>query len=370
LFRIYREIPTSKIANFSTLKNLQGSNFIDFREKFQAKLEKLFLIPANIFDNVNGKFPIGFFIWDTNKKEDFKKIKANVYVYENKAKSKKLEIKKIGTKAIYSYKDKKRINEWIIGYKLNSQDNIGFLIPGRNDFQNINYVRLANKNGNTDTLISEISRKVHLNCTPINTHSLIPIVVYMAVNYCVKQNWLNNHDQFLFPKKSWEKDINFHNDCLVFTLFHGENLISVKAGINHWIPFTETEIGTKETFTSDFMSRFIAGKIKKSNGNGDLFNKPKVENGTKCTFSPEAQDVFDAGRELWRYYHSQKDINVNASLYDIREYFQGRNERTGRMNSKSNNEKYNELMGVLREKLKILAEKIAEKVYLHEFLKA
>jgi len=367
LFRVYCEIPASKIANFSTLKHLQGTNFIDFREKFQAKLEKLFLIPANTFDNVKGSFPIGFFVWDTNIKEEFIKIKANVYVYQNKTKSKDFEIKKMGTKTIYGYKDKKRINEWIISYKLNNQDNIGFLIPGRNDFQNVNYVRLANKNGNTDTLISEISRKVHLNCTPINTHSLIPVVVYMAVNYCIKQTWLNNHDQFLYPHNSWEKDVEFHNDCLVFALFHGKNLISAKEGTNHWIPFTETEINAKGTFSSNFMSDFIAGKIKKTNGNGDLFNKPKVENGTKCKFSSEAQDVFDAGKELYKYYHSQKNINVNASLYDIREYFQGRSD-TGKMNNSSKDEKYNERIGALRKKLDALADKITEKVYEHGFL--
>jgi len=117
------------------------------------------------------------------------------------------------------------------------------------------------------------------------------------------------------------------------------------------------------------MSDFIAGKIKKSNGNGDLFNKPEVENGTKCKLSSEAHAVFDAGKELWRYYHARKDINVNASLYDIREYFQGRNEKTKRMNNSSTDQKYNERMAVLREKLKILADKIAEKVYLHGFLK-
>jgi len=117
------------------------------------------------------------------------------------------------------------------------------------------------------------------------------------------------------------------------------------------------------------MSDFIAGKIKKTNGNGDLFNKPKVENGTKCRFSAEAQAVFDSGKELCRYYHSQKyDVNVNASLYDIRKHFQGRNEK-GKMNNKSSDQKYNELIGTLREKLNVLADKIAEKVYLHGFLK-
>jgi len=58
---------------------------------------------------------------------------------------------------------------------------------------------------------------------------------------------------------------------------------------------------------------------------------------------------------------------VNASLYDIREYFQDRNEK-GNMNAKSTDKKYTELMGVLREKLSVLADKIAEKVYEHGFL--
>ena len=47
LTRIYAEIPNSKIANFSKLKNLQSSNFKDFRNFFRAKLEKIFLVPAD-----------------------------------------------------------------------------------------------------------------------------------------------------------------------------------------------------------------------------------------------------------------------------------------------------------------------------------
>jgi very-short-patch-repair endonuclease len=93
-------------------------------------------------------------------------------------------------------------------------------------------------------------------------------------------------------------------------------------------------------------------------------------------FSAEATDVFDAGRELWRYYHAAissphgggREEAVNASLYDIREYFQGRNEK-GKMNNASNDEKYNELIDNLRIALKILAKKIEPKVYEYEFLK-
>ena len=71
LARIYAEIPSSKIANFSTLKNLQSTNFSRFRDFFQASLESVFLVPADTFDNVKGQFPIGFFIWNTEKKRNF-----------------------------------------------------------------------------------------------------------------------------------------------------------------------------------------------------------------------------------------------------------------------------------------------------------
>jgi hypothetical protein len=60
--------------------------------------------------------------------------------------------------------------------------------------------------------------------------------------------------------------------------------------------------------------------------------------------------------------------NPNASLYDIREYFQGRNE-AGKMNNKSKDEHYNQLIASLRESLKTLAKKIEPKVYEYGFLK-
>ena len=59
-FRIYKEIPHCILASFSTLKYVNSSNFIKFRETFQAKFLKGFIAPAYTFDNVKGNFPIGF----------------------------------------------------------------------------------------------------------------------------------------------------------------------------------------------------------------------------------------------------------------------------------------------------------------------
>lgn len=49
----------------------------------------------------------------------------------------------------------------------------------------------------------------------------------------------------------------------VFTLFHSQNRISSKEGINHWIPFSESEVNAREKFESNFMYLFIKNKIKK-----------------------------------------------------------------------------------------------------------
>ena len=76
----------------------------------------------------------------------------------------------------------------------------------------------------------------------------------------------------------------------------------------------------------------------------------------------------DSGRNLWKYYHIQPNCNVNSSLYDIREHFQGRNEK-GKMNNKSDDEIYMNLITDLRNKLKILSKKIVPKIYIYEFLK-
>jgi len=115
------------------------------------------------------------------------------------------------------------------------------------------------------------------------------------------------------------------------------------------------------------MMSFISGKLI-PNRYTDLFEQNVDEFFIKREFSPEAKAVFNAGRKLWTYYHAQPKCNVNASLYDIREHFQRRNDK-GKMNNKSTDETYNVLIAELRLALKTLAEKIEPKVYEYGFLK-
>ena len=127
------------------------------------------------------------------------------------------------------------------------------------------------------------------------------------------------------------------------------------------------------------MSDFIAGKVAPSKKENILFDNETATTTQPITFTPLAAKVMEAGRKLWYYYlHHKQDstelyandsINVNASFYDIRRYFQGTNPATGKMNNDSPDEEYTRLLADLRQKQRLLAKQIEEKVYLYGFLK-
>ena len=200
----------------------------------------------------------------------------------------------------------------------------------------------------------------------INKYNIIQSSIYLSVRHSIEPSWINDRDHFLYPDDKWEEDLEFQSDCLAFTLFHGQNRISAEEGINHWIPFSEAEVGAKDSFESHFMKDFIDGKIKPKETKELLTERRSLK---PIKFSKEAKDIFEAGRELWKYYHKHDLININASYYDIRKFFQGVDSKSGRMNNKSIDETYNKLIGNLRERMKILAKKIEPKIYEFGFLK-
>ena len=353
--QVYEKIPNSHLALFSTLKFIQGTNFRQFKNFFLVKYLKGFVVPAYTFDNVKGKFPIGFTIWNLNKKTPIKNIKCSVYDKNEDY---------LGEKIFYGNLPKS-INKWIKLFDDKKNTGIGFMGNPTPDFQCNSQLYLSLKKGIE-----------HFNFWNFTESNLIKGAIYFAVRKVILATWINNRDQFLAPNKGWETDSDFQNDCLTYTLFHGKNRISSKEGINHWIPFRETEINAQTKFESNFMSDFIASKENKKTKNNFSKNtqimcvmEPEIEY-TKAPlkFSTEAKAVFEAGKKLWIYYHNQPKCNVNASFYDIREHFQGRNAK-GKMNNKSKDDEYNRIISNLREKLKILSQKIVPKVYEYGFLK-
>ena len=379
--RIYYEIPTCWIAQFSTLKILQSQNFRDFRDAFQAKLEALFIVPAYTFDNVKGKFPIGFFIWNCNVANRFSKITADVY---------NAEATQIAHKVIQTVAEKGVLLNWLQQYYDQTQPaekRLAYMVHGSSDFQNSKLIYCTLR---PSQAVIEKSRAHH-----IVLNNLFPFCLFLTIRHSIAPTWLNDRDQFLYPDEGWQTDNEFQNDCFAAALFHTQNKISCKEGTNYWIPFTEQEVNAKENFQSHFMVDFMAGRLaprelrmtndelrNKSRGTlGDLAEEKSFVPTEPLVFSAEATAVFDAGRELWRYYHAQPNANPNASYYDIREHFQGRavpgrgnsttsdqNLRKGRMNSKSEDAEYNCLLGNLKTAMEALRLKIVPKVYEYGFL--
>lgn len=350
--RIFNEFNGCILATFSTLKPILGTNFATFRKRFTCKLKRAFLVPADTFDNVNGQFPIGFFIWYTDNGIYESECTAEMFDRKNKF---------IGYKHWDTFVERDNINQWIKKFDVAKEDIIGHMICSTPNFQAVRYLTI------------QINKSTqHSNHFAINVYTLIPACIYFAVRKCIRPTWINDRDQFWYPKDGWQTDSEFQNDCLIFTLFHGQNRISMVDGVNYWIPFTEDEVLPRRRFKEHFMTDFMSGECKADVRTDCVFedmNIPSFVPTQPLVFSPEAKTVLDAGRTLWKYYHDPRHPNTDpdASFYDIRLYFQG-SDTKGRMHGKSEDEQYNLLRATLNQYVNALGDKIAHKVSLYGFI--
>lgn len=343
--KIYEKMPEAILGQFSKLKFIQGANFTQFKAYFLAQYLAGFIVPADTFDNVTGNFPIGFTLWNLGVKEKIDTIETDVFDKNGNM---------MKSKTFYGELPQS-INKWIKKFDCKNNNGIAYMGNPAPDFQHNNQMYISINKGIE-----------HFNFWNFTQNNFFQGAIYFAIRRCIEATWLNDRDQFLSPNNGWLDDTQFQNDCLAFTLFDSQNRISSNDGVNHWLPFTEQEVDAKEKFSSHFTTDFMRGKLKSEAATG-LFDtntspvKPLV-------FSSQAQAVFEAGQALWRYYHQQPNCNPNASLYDIREHFQGRNDK-GKMNNKSNDPIYMELINALREKIKQLQKAIEPQIYAYGFLK-
>lgn len=378
IMRVWDELSTTVLAHFSKLKIVQAPNFREFRKVFRAKPGQSFIVPANTFDNVKGQFPIGFFIWHTDQIMELEDIYVDIYDANGLFQ---------GTKTISTYLHDTNVIEWLRRYYDKSGEHIGYLRMNGTNVQNNIGIYLTSELSDND-----IHNHFYANITKKNVGIMC---TYLAIRQCIEATWDNDREQYLLPNDGWQTDTEFQTDCLIYTLFHGQNRISSEHGINHWIPFTEDEVDAKEKFQSHFISDFIHGKIKKTVRTeeeqkeyerdsknyhvGDAFEEQTKSTNLQYGSSPlvlsnQAKAVMDAGRELWRYYHQQPIAKEkpDASFYDIRLYFQGtKTTKSGKlqMNTESKDKTYTALIADLRQKQKELAKHIEPKIYEYGFLK-
>ncbi|GAA8491466.1 hypothetical protein HpNP90_13630 [Helicobacter pylori] len=355
--RIYKELSGCIMASFSKLKYLNSSNFKKFREVFKAKFLEGFMVPADSFDNVNGQFPIGFLVWDTATPPLKPTNAINLEVFDSLGGF-------LGYKTIRSFNKVPFLADYLQKCQPTKRDTIfGYLDPGRNSFQHQNLVHIS---------VIDKSQQSHVKYFPIIATTILLVSIFFSIRHCIKATWQNDRDQFYAPyDDAFQDDSEFKGNCLVFMLFHTQNRITTTQGTNHFIPFSEDEVESKERYSSHVLLDFLKGGIKEEGVN--LFLNDKKEN-KPLEFSLSASKVFDAGREIYRYYHAQdftkNDYNANASLYDIKEFFQGRNAQ-GKLNPpvKAKDTYYKQLYANLQDALKDLAKEIQPKVYEYGFLR-
>lgn len=319
LHRIKLELPNSTLAMFSKLKYVNAPNFAEFRQQWTAQYLDGFVVHSKAFDDLKGQFPIGFLIWDLAVNQPAQSVGAIALNKDGEV---------VGQHVFYKEPPRPPLSEWIVRPRSNkmpalplnnaltpttrsndvrgrwwADGAIGSLMCKGNDFQNA-----ANS---TALFSSGYNSAGAFFVTPEN---LWQAAIVFSVRRLIKPTWLNDRDQFLQPSQPLPDE--FQSDCLVWMLFSGKNLTAGADGLhwnnrdwsltNHFIPFTEGDVGAKARFESDFMVRYMAG----------------------MAFSPEAQAVLDEGRKLWARFHAisfphkiRDDYKLNradAGWYQIR----------------------------------------------------
>jgi hypothetical protein len=306
--RIALEIPTATLAMFSKLKYVNAPNFERFRAAWKSKYLGGFVVHSKAFDGLKGDFPIGFLIWDTSRKVEVIEIATDVL-------NKKAE--PIGSKHFYGLPKNASLNDWIVRPKPNktavvplknavvaaiktidvrgkfwSDGAIGQMLCDSNDLQHA---------GQRTALFS--SGYSSPGAFFVNANNLWQVAIVFTVRRIIKQTWLNDRDQFLLATEALSDE--FKSDCLIWMLFSGSNLTASADGlewngktwslVNHFIPFTESEVGAPDRFESDFMVQYLAG----------------------ITLSAEALAVLDSGRGLWQAYFAHTDVRTVRDQYKL-----------------------------------------------------
>lgn len=304
--RIALEIPTATLAMFSTMKYVNAPNFEKFRDVWNATFLGGFVVHNKAFDGMSGKFPIGFLIWKTNQnvKTSFSEIYVEVF---------DKDVHPIGEKVFYNFPNSRFLNVWIDRPKANkttviplkngvtpydrakslnswSDEALGYMWCQNNDFQHAEQQTV---------IFSSVWGDGH--GIYITKDNLWQVSIVFTVRRLFAPTWLNDRDQFLQPTAPIPEE--FKNDCLIWTLFNRCNRTASANDlewndkkwsiVNHFIPYTETEVNAPDRFESDFMVQHLANK----------------------TLSAEATAVLDAGRSLWKAYFAHTDV------YTVRDEF-------------------------------------------------
>jgi hypothetical protein len=363
--RISREIPSATLAMFSKLKYVNEPNFEQFRQEWNATYRGGFIVHSKAFDGLKGNFPIGFLIWKIDQNSSTRTPITEIAVEVlNK------DALPIGEKRFYNIPNHRFLSEWFARPRSNKED----ALPLKNavtpasvtkDLRGAKWAdgaigsMFSNSNmlQNASTLTALFSSGFgSAGAFFVTAENLWQTAVVFSARRLIKPTWHNNRDQFLQPDKPLTEE--FKNDCLVWMLFNGSNLTASANDlewngkkwsiVNHFIPYTEEDVGAPGRFESDFMVQYMRDK----------------------KFSTEAHAVLQAGKALWKAYFADTDVHTvrdelklnraDVGWYQIRKALQARN-ASGDFTPVS--------FGAFESEYKALTEKLQPMVYELGFLK-
>ena len=303
LARIVEEIPSATIAIFSKLKHVNAPTLSKFRNNWKADFLDGFVVPSQCFEGLKGSFPIGFQIWKASQgsKEIVKTIEVEVL---NKSAN------PIGSKTFINPDQFELLTDWVTRISTNeeetiplknavtpatakgdlrgkkwAEDAIGWLNCAGHDLQNASRKTMLFSSGYGSARGFFVTEK-----------NLWKAATVFSVRRLIKPTWINDRDQFLQP--IGELPVAFRHDCLMWMLFNESNLSASADGlewddrtwsiVNHFIPFTETEVNAPDRFESDLIVQYLVGK----------------------KLSKEGKRVMEEGRELWKAYFAHTDVHA------------------------------------------------------------
>jgi len=329
--RVAQEIPNATLAMFSTLKYVVSPTLEVFRNNWNAEYLGGFVVHSKAFDGLKGDFPIAFLVWKTNNsiKEKFKITNEILTGVLDK------NARPIGERIFCNAPSNRLLTNWIERPKANKTDSIPLknaltLATSTKDLRGLYWSdnAIAYMYCGVNDLQHAIQQTVIFSSTYgsghgffVNKENLWQAAIVFSVRRLSTPTWLNDRDQFLQPTEQLTDE--FKNECLIWMLFNGSNLTASTNDlewngrkwslINHFIPYTEEEVGAPERFESDFMVRYLSDK----------------------QFSAEASAVLEEGKILWRAYFAHTDgrtvrdeYKLNRSdvgWYQIRKALQARN---------------------------------------------
>jgi hypothetical protein len=333
IYRIKYEFEKKQVflALFSTLKYINSNNDQKLRDKiFDFSFERGFIFSSANFSgtNKNNAFPIGMLIWNMSEKNKLASQEIILDVFDE-------NVEKIGTKQFTAIHKTHFLSKWVkrppakhkfpplgsaLVVKSNNKDRrdrisdnfIGSLMAGRNDFQNQNIVYFLS------------APAVNAGAYSMTPENFEKSMIIHAVQRIPKATWLNDRDQFLQPNAELSQE--FTRDCIIWNLFSNSNQTAslrnvIYEGItyqirNHFFPFPVAEVKQWKIADADIRMTLATAE--------DSFIANYVKN---KQLSTEANVILAKGKEIYELYFASlgqlattkfKIQSYDAGWYQIR----------------------------------------------------